>query len=863
MKLINLASFKKFRHYILAKFGRINSQIKLAEIYEQNNQIREAWKYYLSAAQKGNIDAQLKVAYLAISLNKDQSIIEHWLSKAINAEAFDSDKHVLNLTPDKLRRLELKPKTNNARRALLMIWNMLDWSIFEDWITMDHHAINYAYYNWGSTEYSRRTYISGLKARISDEFRELTAYPELEAKTALLAIELYHKIVARSQGYPDKNIGLSWPIINKLVIIAAPLIEEELEQLLTKLDGVDVCKILTSTGGLSEEQETIRDRIKMLANYNEACAQIYLDWYVKGKSWDSFYSAELQKIAIRFPALAPKLIEQLDLSNYTLELLTLKEDDDLEKILSKRYLYDMKSDDINTLLYENPVIPIKILQHQDGIKCLQNLRISLRQLAEKNIHVFLYLLENQDLLSPLDNLFNVFEKHLLDLDLEHAKLLLMLYERSHTDPLSDQPSLLKLGLRHPELLEWLAPKLKITVPFDPRYRQYIKNHIQFWKTLSWDALAILLRHFENMDNYILNIPSVLTLLSKEPLLMLSSIHWDAFKKASKVVSFTPDEVITILKNMPVKEEEKNEYFELLFSLISKPGYQTLLHEVSGAKPEFACDILIAGCENKSINIETQKELAMKSPEAAEYFFKKLMDKDYRKKLPLSLITEWVIELGTTYSSIAYEAGMWSLELENPYLANYFLKRVPSSHPQHQRALYERANIEFCIFKNKENALESLSQIEKTSPYYHPLLSVASQSENKAMTDLYLEISQDKEKIIIAENCSISRGSKSAALFVHQTKKITLLNLQEVWGNYKKIKQNKFFKGPSRETSDAYNRAKSPVFNDEGRFNTLSDYVLDPKNHHRDFYKALIAKFGKDSFNREAIELDRSIETTLI
>ncbi|HRD70551.1 MAG TPA: hypothetical protein PK657_10435 [Legionella sp.] len=203
--------------------------------------------------------------------------------------------------------------------------------------------------------------------------------------------------------------------------------------------------------------------------------------------------------------------------------------------------------------------------------------------------------------------------------------------------------------------------------------------------------------------------------------------------------------------------------------------------------------------------------------------------------------------------IKYSLGKIYLERLDFDKAFDYFSQVTSESKNYDDALFECGNIKYCIFKDKAAAFTYFSIINSKKEYSLAALVESSRSRlgpNHALTDIY-----SIQKKVLADSVIISgiefpiNMRTAPQLFGRlKNKSVSLERLENVWQNYQEIKKSNTFKrGTCNETLAAYEQAKSPIYNDIGRYRVLSDYALDKKNQHREFYKVLIKEFGKDFF----------------
>jgi hypothetical protein len=88
---------------------------------------------------------------------------------------------------------------------------------------------------------------------------------------------------------------------------------------------------------------------------------------------------------------------------------------------------------------------------------------------------------------------------------------------------------------------------------------------------------------------------------------------------------------------------------------------------------------------------------------------------------------------------------------------------------------------------------------------------------------------------------------------NDSKKISIDQLEQAWRTYQQRRKDKLFKSDtSPESFNVYNQAKSSLYTDECRYRMLCEYVLNPANQQREFYKTLITQFDRSFFIKEPI-----------
>jgi hypothetical protein len=189
------------------------------------------------------------------------------------------------------------------------------------------------------------------------------------------------------------------------------------------------------------------------------------------------------------------------------------------------------------------------------------------------------------------------------------------------------------------------------------------------------------------------------------------------------------------------------------------------------------------------------------------------------------------------AEIKYTLGKMYLDKQEIDMALAFFLQVSSNHELYDEAMFECGNIQFCIQKNKEQALDSFSKINKPlgESFNASLLMKACQIDSSAsIIDLY------------------SHCTERPLLSCSSDKKITIDKIEFLWEKYQTVKNGKFFKKTCEITEGTYTIARSAIYNDVGRYRVIREYFLDKNNQKKYFYKILEKEFGHNFFQEKNI-----------
>lgn len=219
-----------------------------------------------------------------------------------------------------------------------------------------------------------------------------------------------------------------------------------------------------------------------------------------------------------------------------------------------------------------------------------------------------------------------------------------------------------------------------------------------------------------------------------------------------------------------------------------------------------------------------------------------------------LQTLLMIDANEGNSTTKYSLGKIYLHrLDTQKAYEYFLQVNPDSE-HYNEAMYECANVQFCIDKNKAQALSYFSRLN-TKNYDSSIVIEACRNRlgtNPSLTDIYtLQVKKDNNRFFFLSGQSLSQTKQMAHQLFGCTKdnKINLADITNIWDNYLKL-NSITTKQISVEIQAVYNKATSLIFNDVGRFQILRDYVLNSKAQDNDFCKLLVAKFGDSFFSKD-------------
>ena len=872
----------------------------------------KSWNYYLMIAQKGDIKAQLKLAKLAMKLGKERQVAGEWLTKAINAKEFDPNIHEVDLTPDDLFQIEqsLLTTTKSAYVAVLRIWNKLPRRIFEPVLLLDHYHNFYrnsSSYQWGTSGESRGKYVNRLTEIIFDDFSELQKLDEFNPELALAAVELHIKLFARYLGGEDVcrpgTWMRRWDCMENICSMAAPLIEKELDTILKKLTKDDIIRIsinLNDVGFIPDYLEKLRNRVKNLAPYNQKCAQVYLDWHLQGNMVPSSYSTlELQKCAERFSVILPKMYEQLNFIKSDIELsldvAPQNINQNVKEWKNKLHNYGdilvIVDTDNNTHIYgydktfkwvmkaeKNNCFELTTTLNVNSMKDKLNNPVTKFALAHKlndyldhrnfsEISSLTFCLVN---LTSKDNLFSIVKEHNPDYftltDLINRYSIIAVNILNHPDGLRILSStdvnynyeqlpiihlaVLLLCIENPKLIPDLDIVELIRAVNKNKHRitscqlksfanQCAQSSNTFPGSTIIDLINILRVHLSLYE----------TIAQK----LLKSIVVQNFNYLESALStgeklFSESDLVYIISNVLIDENHVKEFFiEYIFN---KMSFENIL-QIAINRQDLALRILQYGIEFEYINFEKQINFARVSKDAAAYSLTLLENHEHISKNDLA---QMVKQLALAQPSLTYRCGKLCLDIEEIEVAYEVLSLVDKNDADYEEAKFECANIQYCVKKNKPQALVDFGAIKTSNRLYHPVLIESCKEEmekTSSLTNLYKKTCfATEESFFLADKAfPIDKRTGHNLFGCTKDKKVSTQEVEQVWQEYLRIKTFKLFENGEGPFA-IYKKANSPIFNDIGRYRILREYFLDKKNQHSNFCKALNHVFGKDFFEQD-------------
>lgn len=299
------------------------------DVYQQE-------KYYREKAEKGDINAQIKVVELILARNKfiekegDYKIAGKWLSKVINAEEFNSNLHRVEVTSSDLFQMRnIKIETKAAQLFILRIWSTIPSVVFQNATELKKNN-NYTkeLMRCGDNNGLLNKLIKDIKSRIIADIMQFTASEYFDAQVAMACLNLYIDIYTKEEClniFQDKIPGVrheEW--LNQISATAAPFIEQELTTSLSALNKPELLEIvahLESLDGLRSGLRKISYRIQRLAIFNEKCAEVYLDWYIKGNQFLSNTALYLACFEEKYTRLALRMHKFYSFSKNKLQLI--------------------------------------------------------------------------------------------------------------------------------------------------------------------------------------------------------------------------------------------------------------------------------------------------------------------------------------------------------------------------------------------------------------------------------------------------------------------------------------------------------------------------------------------------------------
>lgn len=809
-------------------------------------------------AELGNVQAQLNLAKFYYR-NDEVSMADYWLTRAFNSKDFDSDHYKINLETTLLLSVD-SLKTSKAFSAILKFWT--------NFLTSGVRAKIQVYEIAG---FVRDLIIKPLDSKL------LT--PDVAFAILKLSYLIFgynspiHYFNAIKQNYRKE--------FAELIKLAAPILDEKLKIALQNPAG--------------DEADKLVQIVELCAQYDKKYAKQYRTWWQEAGGHTLFSSSPLmQLLALEPEDDLSKILSSLDvkfikdlLMDETIALNIIKHPNGIDLIHSLGINFsNARRLPLSVFLY--------LLQNETTWpKQIRLDSMIVKQLPKLNIdHAIKYLswlkfdnaasIENncivlENFLIRFPSLFESIEK--LDFEViinENIKMLLTTHAETFWsfykgEKLKTICKMIKGLDRHvledmetTEARRLIGDEGLMQLACGTRWSLTNLSIIRFPHTA--EELLILLSETDlsndadKIEQYISRIYEFIE--APKSILIIAT---KKFTIAYKILKRWPysqripirDELITVLGNTNLTSNDENDFIHFLYQKIVTP--ETIL-KISEKKPELALNILKLGCEQKHIELPIQIEIAKLSAEAAQFFFTQLQKEKDNEKIDENTYLEYLFKLGMGQPSVRFQCGIVFLnEYKDTAHAHELLTIVPKTDPNFSRAKFECAHIKYCIPETLDEAAldktaEELDSISEDSEYYHPILNAAvitGVTDTHKLYKITYPEAVDKNQNLQPE-CLISSHSffnKPTKAETKSTKTISIIQLEQAWNDYLKLKANKFFKYTSSETIRVYREA-TQLYYDDRRYTILCDYVQNKENQHRDFYKVLIKKFGADFFKAD-------------
>lgn len=202
--------------------------------------------------------------------------------------------------------------------------------------------------------------------------------------------------------------------------------------------------------------------------------------------------------------------------------------------------------------------------------------------------------------------------------------------------------------------------------------------------------------------------------------------------------------------------------------------------------------------------------------------------------------------------------------ENPRVASQYFSRISRDSPYYKEAMFECANVAYCVYSDKGAALKHLESIIAAScsdePAYRDatLLAVACDEKlhaNPSVAEVYARGTQFVEGGVMLYGRFFSeRQSIEAQCFDHvraTEKKLSRKMLRNVWREYLDSQSKGFWRDVIDSSAlSVYRSARSRIYTDTGRYRVLREYMEQQPNsaEAKKFCKMLEKNFGTDFFN---------------
>ncbi|STX28484.1 Uncharacterised protein [Legionella beliardensis] len=315
--------------------------------------------------------------------------------------------------------------------------------------------------------------------------------------------------------------------------------------------------------------------------------------------------------------------------------------------------------------------------------------------------------------------------------------------------------------------------------------------------------------------------------------------------------------IDIAKESDNAVKEYNSHYTGLYELSEK--YATVLKKLEEKALEGHTDFqVLVGQLYRSSNPFTPKN----TEKACEFLLMAVFNNEERA---LQELLE--MDAAESDDSIKYSLGKIYLDRLDFDKAFDYFSQVTSASKHYDEAMFECGNIKYCISKDKAEAYSLFAKINPDKKYHLSVLLESCRDRvgsNPSITDIYAVQKRQTIDSVIVSGQEFPKDVRTAQVLFgnSENNKVSLEQLEKVWGEYQKIKKSIFKRKTSSETLAVYNQAKSPIYNDIGRYRILCEYALDKKNQHREFYKLLIKTFGQDFFQERSNNSSLMFQTPL-
>lgn len=805
------------------QFPPANSSKPQLPVIDLNN-FATAWKYYSQKADEGDINAQLKIVSLALSsaYHKhfgmdftfcDKEKVSKWLSRAINSDKFDIHKHAVDVTPEDLNRIGfIKIKTKAAQLAVLKILN-------------------------SKTINNRESlYFNSIRSKIFDYILEFASAPNFDAEVAMAILEVVTKIDNYREIIYDEFITSNPEYVSSLKIVvftAASCLDRELQELLLQLDQNEhkqIAEHLDLSDALPEKLKIIRNRIICLSPFHDKFAEIYLSWFIQSNQNSAEIIADLIKCTNQFPQLLIKinalssmhdkfkcLLTSEDFQLATFDLACLQGNNSFDVVVQKYYRWALSS-----VVFSHAFIAMNILHNKNGLKFLQQLGLNFINLARQHAEVCLLVINEPHFRTniPIDKIISVFTPHI-----RHFK-----YEDME------------------KLIDELNEKMEV---FPRHFHEFLVKAINYFPVIKKVVLNKFLHTFihDDWENVQTTISAANNILTEQDIAYIISHSVKPFESYMKSEERDNDFFARQFISYMLK---KISSFELIVQIM-KAFPQFIVYLIQYAHGEFDLNTEGKTKRFREITFEEQLVLAKLTAEAAICFINVLADERLKNKsLTDAMVVKIIKELAAAQPSTAYICGKICLDLLQIDAAYEMFGVVGVNDPDFAAAKYERANIQFCIYKSKANAFENLSAINNTSIFYHPVLNTICQRElnyETSLTQVYSVISVQDEpsQAVNIADTKIPMSHAHQLFGCKEDKSISYSEMKDVWEEYLAVRAKQWFKSDSEELEKLYIRATEPVVNSVGRYRILREYICNEKNRDNDFAKILLKKFGAGFF----------------